>query len=109
MQYQPRKQGPPHPRRDAAVFVRVGIDRNLARMHVLFFCNLEDKQSPNNYTSWDWSLIEMHVLFFGSDYINTRQSQSNYTSWDWNLAEMHLLFFYNWRTESAYNTRQSHE
>jgi hypothetical protein len=29
---------------------------------------------------------------------------SNYTSWDWNLAEMHLLFFYIWMTGSDHNT-----
>jgi hypothetical protein len=32
------------------------------------------------------------------------QSHSNYTSWDWNLAEMHVLFIDIWMTVSVYNT-----
>ena len=36
-----------------------------------------------------------------SDY-NT--NLSNYTSWDWNLDEMHVLFIDIWMTVSDYNT-----
>ena len=38
-----------------------------------------------------------------SDY-NTYQSHSNYTSWDWNLNEMHVLFIHIWMTVSDYTT-----
>jgi hypothetical protein len=36
--------------------------------------------------------------------LDYNQSHSNYTSWDWNLAEMHILFIDIWMTVSDYNT-----
>ena len=78
---------------------------------VIFNCIRLLFLSQSNYTSWDWNLTEMHVLFIDiwvtvSDY-NTNPTVIILVGIGILTYEMHVLFIDIWMTVSDYNTNST--